>query len=179
MRCSVGLTTVPQQKQLQSKMPSQAYNNYALGPPHISFHFKKKLSLQPIYYVGVCNSVCLMLSVSHVAALFTNKDSMSWVCTAATLGSISMEGIFSSQWWVNGQQQECTEWLIFPLLYIGEFQADHSPVHQPSSNMVTYSFRAKHRVTQSSIFPMWWGRVFLFRFCPTKGYSQLQIHGTH
>ena len=37
MRGSVGLATVSKQQQPQSQMPSQAYANYALGPPQVSF----------------------------------------------------------------------------------------------------------------------------------------------
>ena len=39
MRSSDGLATVPQQQQPQSKIPSQAYTNYAMGPP-IEFLFQ-------------------------------------------------------------------------------------------------------------------------------------------
>ena len=37
VRGSVCLTTVPQQQQSQSQIPSQAYTNYALGPTQMSF----------------------------------------------------------------------------------------------------------------------------------------------
>ena len=40
MKGSAGLTTMLQQKQLQSKMPSWAYANYAMGPPRVSFSFR-------------------------------------------------------------------------------------------------------------------------------------------
>ena len=39
MRGSVGLFTVLQQQKPQSQMPSQAYANYAMGPPQVSFLF--------------------------------------------------------------------------------------------------------------------------------------------
>ena len=39
MRGPVGLTTMPQQQQPQSQMPSQAYANFAMGPPQVAFLF--------------------------------------------------------------------------------------------------------------------------------------------
>ena len=44
MRDSVGLTTVPQQQQLRSQMPSPEYVNYAMGPPQVSFLFQSSAS---------------------------------------------------------------------------------------------------------------------------------------
>ena len=40
MRGSVGLTTMLQQQQSQSQMPSQAYDNNAMGPSQVSFLFQ-------------------------------------------------------------------------------------------------------------------------------------------
>ena len=39
-RDSVGHITVPQQQQLQSQMPSQAYVNYVMDLPQLSFLFQ-------------------------------------------------------------------------------------------------------------------------------------------
>ena len=39
MQGSAGLTNVPQQRQPQSQMPSQAYANYAMGPRQEIFSF--------------------------------------------------------------------------------------------------------------------------------------------
>ena len=40
MTGSVGLTTLPQQQQTQSQVPSQVYANYAVGPQQASFFFQ-------------------------------------------------------------------------------------------------------------------------------------------
>ena len=37
MRGSVGLTTLSQQQQNETQMPSQVYVNYAMGPSQVSF----------------------------------------------------------------------------------------------------------------------------------------------
>ena len=46
MMGSVDLTTVLQQQQSQSQMPSQAYTNYAMSPPQLSFLFQSWASHQ-------------------------------------------------------------------------------------------------------------------------------------
>ena len=41
MRGDVGITTVLQEQQPQSLMPSQLYANYSMGPPQVSFLFQR------------------------------------------------------------------------------------------------------------------------------------------
>ena len=59
MKSFVGLTTVPQQQQPQSQIPSQAYGNYVMGPCQVSFLFSElRYSLIP-YAVCYCLLWCL------------------------------------------------------------------------------------------------------------------------
>ena len=58
MRASVSLTTMLQQHQPQSQMPSQAGTNYIIGPPQVSCLID--LSLPPLHYIifWCCYDVC-------------------------------------------------------------------------------------------------------------------------
>ena len=56
-----GLATVLQQ-QPQSKMPSQTYTNYAMGPLQVSFFFTLEPLTDLLIYVGVCYGVCFLPS---------------------------------------------------------------------------------------------------------------------
>ena len=60
----VGLATVPQQ-QPPFQMPLQAYTNYAMGHPQVSFSFRVE-SPTILYFicVGVCSGVCFLLQLT-------------------------------------------------------------------------------------------------------------------
>ena len=66
----VGLTTVPQQYQPQSQMPSKAYANYAIGPPQVSFSFRVE---PPPHHHIVCWCLlwCLLSAFRSHVAMFT------------------------------------------------------------------------------------------------------------
>ena len=85
-----GFTTMPQQQPPQSQMPSQAYPNYAISPPHVSFVFQNWASHWFMLYVGFYYGVSFLLSGSHVAAMFTSWGSNSRVCIIVTLRSIPL-----------------------------------------------------------------------------------------
>ena len=95
----VGLATIPQQ-QPQSQMPPQAYANYAMGPPQLSFSFRANLPFDLFIYVGVCCGVCFLLSGAILDAIFFTKGGSNIrFCISAALQSITMAGIFASWWW--------------------------------------------------------------------------------
>ena len=62
MKGSVGLTTILQQQQPESHMPSQAYVNYAMGPPKVSFSFKVEPPTDSCV-VGVCYGICFLVPI--------------------------------------------------------------------------------------------------------------------
>ena len=67
----VGLATVPQQQPL-SKMPLQAYANYAMDPPQVGFSFRvEPPTILYFYMFGVCSGVCFLLSGAMLDAIFT------------------------------------------------------------------------------------------------------------
>ena len=84
MKGYVGLTTMPQQQQPQSHMPSQTYENYAIGPSQVHFSFRV---WSPPTSLCWCLLWCLLLFLGlHVAAMFTNEGSAIGVCIVATYG---------------------------------------------------------------------------------------------
>ena len=132
MRSSVGLTTVLQQQQPPSQMPPQAYSNYAMGPPHVNVLFEAwAFHKFIVLYVGAWNSVCFLLSGSHVAAMLTSGGSDTGVCNATTLWSIPFIGICTSLVMVCGPHQEYTKWLLLPVLWLMGLHATHSVVPKP------------------------------------------------
>ena len=56
----IGLATVPQQ-QPKSQKPLQAYANYALGPPQVSFSFRVGPPTDLLICVGGCSGVYFLL----------------------------------------------------------------------------------------------------------------------
>ena len=62
----VGLAT-----QSQSEMPLQAYANYSIGPPQVSFSFRVEPPPDFIIYMGVCCGVSFLLSGTMLNAIFT------------------------------------------------------------------------------------------------------------
>ena len=86
VRISVSLTSMLQQQQLQSQMPSQAYANYAKGLTLVNFQFQCSASHWFIVsYVGDCYCVSFLLSGSHVDSMFISGDSTLAVCNITTL----------------------------------------------------------------------------------------------
>ena len=77
-----------------SQVPFQAYANYTMVPPQVSFIFRAELPTDFFIYVGGHNCVCFLFSGSHVDAFFTSGGSTVWVCTTAALGSLSVASIF-------------------------------------------------------------------------------------
>ena len=71
----VGLAPVLQQQPL-SWMPPEAYVNYAMGPPDISFSFRVEPLTSLCIYVGVCSGVCFLLSGDMFDGISSN-----WVST--------------------------------------------------------------------------------------------------
>ena len=102
-REDVGLATVPQQLP-QSQMPFQAYANYAMGPPQLSFSFIVEPSIDLSMYIGVCYDVCFLISGFTVDAIF--------IYGASTTGLASQQPFEAYQWQAY---QECTKWLLPPL----------------------------------------------------------------
>ena len=92
MRGAARVATVPQQQQLHSKMPSQAYASYGIGPPQMGFLFQRCV-FHWFNYAKVCYGVCFLFLGSHVVAPFTNGGSTIGVCNTETLQSIPMAGI--------------------------------------------------------------------------------------
>ena len=78
---------------------SQAYANYATGPPQINFFFIVKLSTDLLICVDVYCGVCFLLSGTILDALFTNVGLHIEVCTTVTIQSRPMAGICASCWW--------------------------------------------------------------------------------
>ena len=103
-----GLTAVLQQHQVQmgsqDNMPvvTQAYANYAMGPPWVSS--LSELSLPPISNVGVMVFAHFLFSGSGVVTVYINGGSTIWVCTSTTLWSVPMTGVCAScvgSWPIN------------------------------------------------------------------------------
>ena len=70
---------MPQQQQPQSQMPSQAYANYTMGAPQVSFLFQSLAFHQFIMlYFGACYGVCFLLSGSYVDTMLTNGGLNHW-----------------------------------------------------------------------------------------------------
>ena len=64
------------------------------------FLFQSWVSKWFLYHVfGVCYGVCLLLSGSHVAAMFIYRGSTIGFCTTTTLWSLPLAGICASWWW--------------------------------------------------------------------------------
>ena len=68
-------------------------------------------------YAGACCGICFLFSCSHVAATFTKWGLNYWVCSATQLCSIPWQAYVSPGecLWPN---QECTDWLLLPLLQV-------------------------------------------------------------
>ena len=155
----VGLTTVQQQQQPQSHMPSQAYANYAMGPPQLRCLFQSWVYHQ-FLCVGVHYSVCLLLSVSNVAAIFTNGDSTIGVCTTATLHNMCMTGIPPCGCWFMAHTRgvpsscylHCFEW--------GEPHAVLWPFNQYGREYSLVGLAASHQIPSSTLHG---GRSLLFQ----------------
>ena len=97
VRGCVGLTTMLQQQQPQSQMPSQAYTNNASGSPwYISV---LEFSLPPVPYVMCWCELWWLLSGFCVAAVFTSGGSTVGVCDTASFLSILLADISASWWW--------------------------------------------------------------------------------
>ena len=71
VRGSVGLTTMLQQQQSQSQIPSQAYANYAMGHPLVSFSFRVE---------HPTNSLCHLL-VSVMVFTFSFQVPIWFLCS--------------------------------------------------------------------------------------------------
>ena len=106
----VGLATVLKQ-QPQSQMPLQAY---AMGPPQVGFSFRFECPTIFIC-VAVCSCVCFVLSGAMQVAIFTFGDSAVEVCTIEARWSLPMADVCNLVM-VISPHQECTEWLLPPLL---------------------------------------------------------------
>ena len=73
-----GLGNVPQQ-QPPSKMPPQAYANYAMGPTWIGFSFRAEPpTVLNIYMFDVCSDVCFLLSGAMPDAIFSKWGLSCW-----------------------------------------------------------------------------------------------------
>ena len=97
IRGVVNLITVPQQH-TQSKIFSQAYASYAMIPSQVSF-LLKHCAIYWFPHVGVCYSVCFLLSDCSVAAMFTSGGSTIGVYTTATCWNVSMAGLCDPWCW--------------------------------------------------------------------------------
>ena len=113
MRGSVGLTTVPQQQQPQSQMPSQVYINYAMGPSQVNFLLQ--VSVPRIYNVIYwCLLVCLLSAfrfpcVCHVYPSGLNNFNPPEYTHGKYMCLLVM---------MNGPCHECTKWLHISLLQV-------------------------------------------------------------
>ena len=149
--------------------------NYAMHPLQVSYLFQSWASHQ-FHYVGVCYGVCLLFSDSHDAAMLTSG--------AQSLGFTPPQPFIVCPWQayvqlhlVHGLYQECTMWLLLPLLLVGgSFMLLTQLSTSQSINMDGHvALRAFQRVTHPSAFPTWWGGVF----SSTWWHSQYWIYGGH
>ena len=74
-------------------MPLQAYVNYAMGPPKVTFTFRVGPPTDMLICVGICSSVCFLLSGTMLDAIHTSGDSAIVYCAIAAFWSIPMIGI--------------------------------------------------------------------------------------
>ena len=76
----------------ESKKPLQAYANYAIGPPQVSFSFRVEPGTNLSIYVGVCYAVCFLFSGSPVDATFSSRGSNIAICITTAPQSIPVAG---------------------------------------------------------------------------------------
>ena len=136
MKWSGGLTTMPQQWQHQSQLPSQAYANCAMGPPQVSFSFKG----EPVHimYVGVCYGFCFQVTIWLPCSPVGLNH---WVCITTTTQNIPVVVICTFLWclWLMPR----VHWLVAAPTALGrrELYGTHSAVTQPFNKYCrAYSF---------------------------------------
>ena len=157
MKGSVGLTTVPQQQQPESQMPSEVYAIM----PWVLFRWvlSFRVELLLIYYFAVCYGVFFLLLGSHVVAMFTN-----WISTTVFLhGHNHMKCTFGRHKYllvmVCGPHHECTERLLPPLLKqegASCYSFSCSPAI-PWIYLVIQLWELGRESSNPSAFPIWWG----------------------
>ena len=79
-----------------AQMLPQAYANYAMGPPQVSFFFR----VEPLTYLLKCLLWCMLSAFRCHAGCHIHQWGLNcWLCTTAALQSIPMAGICASWWW--------------------------------------------------------------------------------
>ena len=140
-RGSAGLIQLPQKPQLQSQMPSQTYVNYAMGPLHVSFSFR--FEPHNNYYILGLVSVMVFAFRFPCGCLFCLLGLNLLGLHLCSLFEFTLSRHVCLLLMVHDSFQEFAEWLLFPLLPVGEACADHHAVPQPFQQYGgAYSFRS-------------------------------------
>ena len=170
----VSLASAPQHLP-QSQMPFQAYANYSMGPPGVSFCFTVELPTE----IGVCSGVCFLFSCTNVNAMFTHGDSSIWVCTSVTPWSIHIAGISTSLWWSKAHTRNGLSGCSSTVSSRGRLLLHSCP---PAIPTIWWSIQLERLGRESpnpTAFPSWWGGIFLSMFGSTWWHDQLWICGRH
>ena len=160
----VGLATEPQQ-QPHSQMPVKAYANYARGPPQVGFSFRVQpprifsYKLMLVIMYAFCFQVPCWMPYSPMGG--SNIWGLHHYNPLGLTHSRHMYNLVM----VISQHQDCTEWLLPPLLCVrvnllllNELSSNHS-----NYMMVHTALGAWQKVTQSLHLPCMEGRGLLFQ----------------
>ena len=107
------------QQQPQSQMPPQAYANYIMVPLMVNFFFRVEPLIDLPIHVGICYGVCYLLSGAILDASLPMGRQLLALHHCIPLHYTHVRHICILVMVID-QHQECTKWLLPPLLLVGE-----------------------------------------------------------
>ena len=134
-----------------------------MGPLQVAF--LSELSLPLLFYMCWFLFWCMLSVFRYHAGCHINLWGFKcWGLHHCSLLELTHGRHMCNLVMVTSPHQECTEWLLPPLLWVGEPFATHQLYSSHSNYMVGHTaLGAWQRVTQSLNLPAWWGRGLMLQ----------------